>query len=60
MKDIQGFILTSIIGATIGYIVSEKLRSVKEKIEVEVVEDVSRKPRIDPEFLNYEHNSIYL
>jgi hypothetical protein len=31
MKDIQGFILTSIIGATIGYIVSEKLRSVKEK-----------------------------
>lgn len=60
MKDLQGLILTSIIGATIGYLVSEKLREVKKQVEKEVVEDVSRKPRIDPEFLNYEHNSIYL
>lgn len=60
MKDLQGLILTSIIGATIGYLVSEKLREVKKQVEIEVVEDVSRKPRIDPEFLNYEHNSIYL
>lgn len=60
MKDLQGLILTSIIGATIGYLVSEKLREVKKQVDIEVVEDVSRKPRIDPEFLNYEHNGIYL
>lgn len=60
MKDLQGLILTSIIGATIGYLVSEKLREVKKQVDIEVLEDVSRKPRIDPEFLNYEHNGIYL
>lgn len=60
MKDLQGLILTSIIGATIGYLVSEKLREVKKQVNIEVLEDVSRKPRIDPEFLNYEHNGIYL
>jgi hypothetical protein len=60
MKDIQGLIITSIIGATIGYMVSKKLRTVEKEIETEVLEDVSRKPRIDPEFLNYESNSFML
>jgi hypothetical protein len=60
MKDIQGLIVTSIIGATIGYMVSKKLRTVEKEIETEVLEDVSRKPRIDPEFLNYESNSFML
>jgi hypothetical protein len=60
MKDIQGLIITSIIGATIGYMVSKKLQTVEKEIETEVLEDVSRKPRIDPEFLNYESNSFML
>jgi hypothetical protein len=60
MKDIQGLIITSIIGATIGYMVSKKLRTVEKEIETEVLEDVSRKPRVDPEFLNYESNSFML
>jgi hypothetical protein len=60
MKDIQGLVITSIIGATIGYMVSKKLRTVEKEIETEVLEDVSRKPRIDPEFLNYESNSFML
>jgi hypothetical protein len=60
MKDIQGFLITSIIGATIGYMVSKKLQTVEKQIETEVLEDVSRKPRIDPEFLNYESNSFML
>jgi hypothetical protein len=60
MKDIQGLIITSIIGATIGYMVSKKLQTVEKEIETEVLEDVSRKPRIDPEFLNYERNSFML
>jgi hypothetical protein len=60
MKDIQGLIVTSIIGATIGYMVSKKLRTVEEKVNIEVLEDVSPKPRIDPEFLNYESNSFML
>ena len=60
MKDIQGLVITSIIGATIGYMVSKKLRTVEEKVNIEVLEDVSPKPRIDPEFLNYESNSFML
>ena len=60
MKDLQGFLLTSILGATVGYLVSKKLQSVDEKVKIEVLEDVSKKPRIDPEFLNYEHNSFML
>jgi hypothetical protein len=60
MKDIKGLIITSIIGATIGYMVSKKLRTVEKEIETEVLEDVSRKPRVDPEFLNYESNSFML
>lgn len=60
MKDLQGFLLTSILGATVGYLVSKKLQSVDEKVKIEVLEDVSRKPRIDPEFLNYEYNSFML
>jgi hypothetical protein len=40
--------------------VSKKLQTVEKEIEKEVLEDVSRKPRIDPEFLNYEYNSFML
>jgi hypothetical protein len=60
MKDLKGLIVTSIIGAAIGYVVSKKLQTVEKEIETEVLEDVSRKPRIDPEFLNYEYNSLML
>lgn len=60
MKDLQGFLLTSIIGATVGYMVSKKLQSVDQKVKIELLEDVNPKPRIDPEFLNYEHNSFML
>ena len=60
MKDLKGLIVTSIIGAAIGYYVSKKLRTVEKEIETEVLEDVSRKPRVDPEFLNYEDSSLML
>lgn len=60
MKDIQGFLLTSIIGATVGYLVSKKLQSVDQKVKTELLEDVSKKPKVDPEFLNYESNSFML
>jgi len=60
MKDLKGLIVTSIIGAAIGYVVSKKLRTVEKQIETEVLEDVSRKPTVDPEFLNYESNSFML
>ena len=60
MKNINSYLLTSIIGATIAYMVSKRLQTVEKNIKTELLEDVSPKPRIDPEFLNYEHNSFML
>jgi len=60
MKNINSYLLTSIIGATIAYMVSKKLQTVEKNIKTEVLEDVSKKPTIDPELLNYESNSFML
>jgi hypothetical protein len=60
MKNINSYLLTSIIGATIAYMVSKRLQTVDKNIQTELLEDVNPKPRVDPEFLNYEYNSLML
>lgn len=60
MKDLQGFLITSLVGAFIGYKVNEKLREAKVKKEVKQIEEAIIKPKVDPEYLYFDHDNIQL
>lgn len=60
MKDLQGFLITSLVGAFIGYKVNERLREAKVKKEVKQIEEAIIKPKVDPEFLYFEDKHIQL
>jgi hypothetical protein len=60
MKDLQGFLVTSLLGAFIGYKVNESLQKARQKQEIKVVEDALIKPKVDPEFLYFEHDNVQL
>jgi hypothetical protein len=40
--------------------VNESLRKAKAKQEIKIVEDALIKPKVDPEFLYFEHDNIQL
>lgn len=54
MKNLSGFLTTAILGAAIGYVVNEKLQKAKVAQETKLKEDSIIKPKVDPEYLNYD------
>ena len=60
MKDIQGFLVTAILGAAVGYVVTDNLRKAQAKREEKQKTDSVIKPRVDPEYLYYDHDNIQL